>query len=73
MPLYDPLPANVRMSDTGFWVVEVEIAPGQRMGVMMGTQATTEQEAIKLAIGILPATGAAYKGSDQAQKVLPAP
>jgi hypothetical protein len=63
--LYTPQTSQVRMSDTGFWVVEIEVAPGQRVGVMIGGQARTEEEAIMLAFGGLPATGIPYQATDQ--------
>lgn len=47
---YDPIALSARMSDYGYWVVTVSVAPGLRMSVMICRIGITQQEAIESAL-----------------------
>lgn len=51
MPDYAPLPVGVRMSDYGYWVVELSVSPWQRISVMICTVGITPEDAVSLALG----------------------
>jgi hypothetical protein len=42
---YQPLIADVRMSDHGYWVVTISVTPWQRMSVMICQVGISPQEA----------------------------
>lgn len=48
MPGYTPVVINVRMSDSGYWVVDVSVSPGKVVSVMIAV------------VGITPGAAAAY-------------
>lgn len=56
MPSYDPLVTHVRMSDYGYWVADVSVAPGMTMSVMLAPTGITPEQAASIALTGLPAT-----------------
>lgn len=52
--LYAPVTLGARMSDYGYWIVEISVAPGQRMSVMVAKMGITQQEAIDLVAEAAP-------------------
>lgn len=51
---YAPVTLGARMSDYGYWIVEISVAPGQRMSVMVAKIGITQQEAIDLVAEVAP-------------------
>jgi hypothetical protein len=51
---YAPLVSNVRMSDYGYWVVDVNVAPGKTMSVMIAVTGITPEQAASHALAGLP-------------------
>lgn len=47
-PSYAPLFLSARMSQYGYWIVEVSTAPGERMSIMVAKIGITQHEAIDL-------------------------
>lgn len=55
MPVYKPIVTQVRMSDMGYWVVDVSVAPGRVVSVMIAVVGITPGEAAMYALsGLLP-------------------
>jgi hypothetical protein len=55
MPVYRPIVIDVRMSDTGYWVVDVSVAPGRVVSMMIAEQGITPGAAVQYALtGLLP-------------------
>ena len=55
MPVYRPIVTNVRMSDYGYWVVDVSPAPGLSISVMIAVVGITPGSAAQYALtGLLP-------------------
>jgi hypothetical protein len=55
MPLYSPIVTGVRMSDYGYWVVDVSVAPGRTVSVMIAVVGITPGAAAQYALsGTLP-------------------
>lgn len=53
--LYTPVVIGIRMSDYGYWVVDVSVSPGTVMQVMIALQGITSGEASQYALtGFLP-------------------
>jgi hypothetical protein len=48
---YDPIPIDVRMSDYGYWVVTLSLAPGLRLSVMICSVGISPERATELALG----------------------
>ena len=56
MAKYEPIATSVRMSDYGYWVVTVSVAPDKRIDVMICTQGISPDDAAMLALGqVIPA------------------
>lgn len=55
-PPYAPLVSAVRMSDYGYWVVDVNVEPGKTMSVMIAVTGITPEQAESYALAGLPAT-----------------
>ncbi len=50
-PSYTPIALGVRMSDMGYWVVLISVAPGRRMSVMIAATGITPEQAQEHALG----------------------
>lgn len=63
MALFKPLVLDVRMSDFGYWVVDVSVAPGRTVSVMIAVVGISPGSAAQLALtGELPhPPGGAYQ------------
>lgn len=51
---YKPIVTDVRMSDYGYWVVDVSVAPARTVSVMIAVTGITPDEARELATLQLP-------------------
>lgn len=56
MTAYRPLVTGVRMSDYGYWVVDVSVAPAVVTSVMIAVQGITPHDAAQLALAHSPGT-----------------
>jgi len=52
---YKPLPLKARMSDYGYWVVDVSVAPGRVVSVMIAPVGITSEAARDHALSTLSA------------------
>lgn len=53
-PNYAPLTLGARMSDYGYWVVTVSVAPGLRLEVMICKVGITQQQALDAVNPVVP-------------------
>jgi hypothetical protein len=51
MTTYKPLVISHRMSDYGYWIVDISASPGMVMSVMIAKTGITPDEARTLALG----------------------
>lgn len=51
--MYKPLVLSVRMSDYGYWVADVSVAPGRTVSVMIAVTGITRQEVGDIALTTL--------------------
>lgn len=53
-PEYHPIPLDVSMSDYGYWIVTLSIAPGLRLQTMICSVGITQQQALDAAMHVVP-------------------
>ena len=53
MPPYRPIIIDVRMSDYGYWVVTISVAPGKRLSTMIALVGITPEQAGEAALSVL--------------------
>lgn len=56
MATYEPIVLSVRMSDFGYWVVDVSVAPDKTVSVMVAQVGISPGQAAELALVRLPTT-----------------
>lgn len=57
MTAYAPIVLSTRMSDYGYWVVDVSVAPDKTVSVMIAVTGITAAQASELALTRLPPSG----------------
>lgn len=61
--VYEPVILNTRMLKSGYWGVEISVAPGERMTLVIAKMGVTQQEAEALAVEAAPLYPASRKAS----------
>lgn len=57
MTIYAPVILAVRMSDFGYWVVDVSVAPDKTVSIMIAEVGISPDQARELALSRLPTPG----------------